>query len=313
MSSVLWKPGVVDRVVETGARGRERAGVMGNDHRSAVLNTYRYLRLATIVIVLMLGVAVSGQLFWARCWQTSVSAYYWTSAHSVFVAALCAIGACLIVYKGSSDTEDIVLNFSGFLAFIVAMVPTTREPICGGPGLPPGYEIAAGVRNNVWAVLVAGVVAEVASVVIARKERRPALNVWAKGSRFGGWIVIGVGAVSFVFNPQQFEAKGHNIAAVTMFVGIIFVVLVNAYWSQHAHNSKLYVKAYGVVAVSMIATLIVVVVLSLFLPQWDHAVVLVEVLLILEFATFWGFQTAELWKVIDRRELIEKKRVAATL
>ena len=72
---------------------------MDDTHRSAVLNTYRYLRLAMIAVVVMLFVAVGAQRAAATCWQTSISAYYFTAAHSVFVAALCAIGACLIVYK----------------------------------------------------------------------------------------------------------------------------------------------------------------------------------------------------------------------
>ena len=60
------------------------------------------------------------------CWQTSISAYYYTAAHSVFVASLCAIGILLITYRGSTDTEDILLDLAGVLAFVVAMVPTAR-------------------------------------------------------------------------------------------------------------------------------------------------------------------------------------------
>src|SRR5271156_5020787 len=96
-----------------------------------LLDTYRYLRGGMAVMVVMLGAAVLGERLTASCWQTSISAYYFTSAHSVFVAALCALGTLLIVYTGSTDTEDTLLNLAGILAFIVAMVPTSRPALCG--------------------------------------------------------------------------------------------------------------------------------------------------------------------------------------
>ena len=102
------------------------------DRRSlAVPRTYRYLRVSTVVVTGLLMVAVLRQIVAAGgCVQTSISAYYFSAAHSAFVAALCVIGASLIVYKGSTDTEDVVLNFAGFLALVVAFVPTAREYTC---------------------------------------------------------------------------------------------------------------------------------------------------------------------------------------
>jgi len=165
---------------------------MDDTHRSAVLNTYRYLRLAMIAVVVMLFLAVATQRKDATGWQTSISAYYFTAAHSVFVAALCTIGACLIVYKGNTDTEDVILNFSGFLAFVVAFVPTQREPLFG-PGLPAAYEVGIGVRNNVLALIVTGVVAEIARVVINRNVDHQPLSSWAKRATLIGWAVLAVG------------------------------------------------------------------------------------------------------------------------
>ncbi len=286
------------------APGREKEDAMADVQFNAVRDTYRYLRLATLVIILMLGVAVVLEREASSCWQTSISAYYWTAAHSIFVAALCAVGACLIVYKGSSDTEDIVLNFSGFLAFIVAMVPTAREALCG-PGLPTGYEVAAGLRNNVWAVFVAGVVAEVTTIILQRRsDTAPRPNWTARISRLIGWVVIGLGAYTFIRNPETFQARGHNIAAPTMFVGIIVVVLLNAYTSRRSvNNPKQYAAAYLAVAISMGLTLVAIVTLSLTFKQWTHAVILVEALLIAEFAAFWIIQTVELWTIVDKRAL----------
>ena len=104
---------------------------MAIDQEARIRISYRYLRIAPIISVVMLLTAVAIQRTRADCWQTSISAYYFTAAHSAFVATLCAIGVGLIVYKGNSDTEDVILNFAGFFAFIVAMSRVeqrTRQP-----------------------------------------------------------------------------------------------------------------------------------------------------------------------------------------
>ena len=62
------------------------------------------------------------------CWQASISAYYYTAARNVFVAALCCLGIMMIVYKGSNDSEDVLLNLAGTLAFFVAFVPSRTFP-----------------------------------------------------------------------------------------------------------------------------------------------------------------------------------------
>ena len=273
-------------------------------HRTAVLNTYRHLRLAMIVIVVVLGTAVLLQRFEAGCWQTSISAYYFTAVHGVFIAALCAIGACLIVYKGSSDTEDTVLNLSGFLAFVVAMVPIAPEGICGGPSLTAEYDVSPGVGNNVAAVLVTGVIAGVVRLVLAYKANpeRP-LSRPAMVSLAVGWIVLAAGAAVFVFNRRQFEAEGHKVAAVLMFAGIVLVILINAWSAQKRHNAKVFVQLYGAVASVMGLALVVIVAIRSVVPGWQHVIIYVEVVLIAAFAVFWGIQTTELWGVVDRDEL----------
>lgn len=280
----------------------------GGRQRS-VLETYRFLRLATALLVLMLAVAVLHQAASAECWQTSVSAYYWTSAHSVFVGSLCAIGAGLVIYEGSTRTEDVFLDFAGFLAFVVAMVPAAREPLCGGLGLPAGYEVTAGIRNNVLAVLVAGVVAEALSVLITRRANpgRP-LRQLVSPIRVGGWVVLGAGALAFVVYPRQFDAYGHYIAAVALFVAVIVVVCLNAYWAWQASHRTFYASAYVAVAASMLVSLVVTALLVVTQDRFEHGVLVVEGLLVLEFAAFWVLQTVELWHVVDRRPLIARRR-----
>jgi hypothetical protein len=256
----------------------------------------------------MLGISVVLQGGAAGCWQTSISAYYFTSSHSIFVAGLCAIGVTLIVYKGSTPTEDVVLNFSGFLAYIVAMVPTSREQICGGSGLPAAYDVSPGIRNNVAAVFVAGILAEATRVyLVARESPAHPLEPLARRALYVGWILLAALGIAFVAVPARFEQWGHAVAAVSMFAGIIFVVMINVASSQLRPNAQRYVATYKAIALSMALTLVAVVVLHLVLAGFQHIIILVEALLIVEFAAFWVVQTVELWDYVDRDELIAKE------
>ena len=261
--------------------------------------TYRKLRLATLVIAVYLGVGVVTQRVNAGCWQTSISAYYWTATHSAFVAALCAIGVALVVNKGSSYVEDVVLNFSGFLAFGVATVPAPREPLCGGPGLPAGFDPAALVRNNALAVLVAGILVEAVQVVIDRRAGRGG-HAWVRPV---GWLVIAGFVVWYLTWPASFLQYGHVVSADTMFVGIVVVVLLNGFGARHSPSRPLFGRLYYGVAAAMAATLVTVIAVAVTGHAGDHVVIVVEALLIVEFVAFWLVQTVELWNVPTRADL----------
>src|SRR5690348_5222912 len=92
--------------------------------------TYFTLRFMLIVLISLLAASIVLHLVvnhW--CWQHSISGYYYTSSQAMFVGMLCAIGACLIIYQGT-DVENAVLDFSGFMAFIVAFVPAEVDNTC---------------------------------------------------------------------------------------------------------------------------------------------------------------------------------------
>ena len=96
----------------------------------AAVKTYRYLRIRMVGAVVLLGVSILIERSNVDCWQTSVSAYYYTPVRSIFVGVMLAIGLCLIVIKGSTTWEDATLNAAGMLAPIVAVVPTTDVGVC---------------------------------------------------------------------------------------------------------------------------------------------------------------------------------------
>ena len=122
------------------------------------IKTYRYLRLAMVTMLVLLGAGVLIERFdnAAGCFQPSISDYYYTPAQAVFVAGLVTIGICMIALKGSTEWEDILLNLGGMLAPVVAFVPTPQGATCASvPNIAP--DIPANVANNIPALFVAGV------------------------------------------------------------------------------------------------------------------------------------------------------------
>jgi hypothetical protein len=94
-----------------------------NDDWTPLL-TYRYLRMIMtlpstfLVLATLFEAASRGWMF-----RDSISDSYQGPVRDVFVGALMASGICMIAYKGRSKLEDYALNFAGFNAFFVALVP----------------------------------------------------------------------------------------------------------------------------------------------------------------------------------------------
>jgi hypothetical protein len=279
--------------------------------RDVTLNTYRYLRGGMAVMIVMLGVAVTGERLTATCWQTSISAYYFTTAHSIFIAALCALGVLFIVYKGSSDTEDVLLTLAGILAFIVAMVPTNRPgSLCGPYGLPADYEVNHAIKNNVWAVVIVLLTTRVVSSWLGRRtktdESKSILGTW---SMYLLWLIMAIGLVAFIFFPIPFDSHAHAISAITMFLALIATVVTTAILVGREDDAKApqrrgYLLFYWGIAALMFATLIAVAVLHLTLDRWSYWVIASEAVLITEFTVYWIVQTIELWSTPNRFELL---------
>lgn len=277
-------------------------------NRDAALDTYRFLRGGVPVMIVMLGAAVIFERLDASCWQTSISAYYFTSTHSVFIGALCAIGAILIVYKGSNDTEDVLLNLAGILAFIVAMVPTSR-PILFCSRTDLGI-VGQSASVNVWAVTIALVASRVASWWMYRRTgTAPARSTLGTVATWAQRAILTVGIVTLVGAPDWFRANAHGIAAVAMFLAIILTVFITAFVAGNQDECKCphrrrYQVVYQAISAAMVLTLVAAVVLHQVLDGFNHAVLVVEAVLILEFGAYWVVQTFELWGTPTRDPLM---------
>jgi hypothetical protein len=247
------------------------------------------------VMILLLGAAVLIERLHATCWQTSISAYYFTSAHAAFIAALCVIGAVLIIYEGSNDTEDALLNLAGILAFIVAMVPTSRPVLfCGRSDLDIGNQSAIA---NVWAVVIALAVSRAASWwMYHRTGTRQPHSTLGTAAVWVQRVLLTVGLAALVLAPGWFRANAHGIAAIAMFAAIILTVAITAFVARNGR----YQRVYQWISALMFLTLVTVVCLHQILDGFNHAVIVAEAALIVEFAAYWLVQTVELWGTTTR-------------
>ena len=280
------------------------------DPAEYAVKTWRYLRLAMVLLVVGLSVAVAVEHRAVRraCMQGSISAYYYTPVRAFFVSALLAIGVCLVALRARRDTEDALLNLAGMFAPVVALVPT---PLRGRQCSSFEYALQdreVNVANNVTALLVLGGVALAAGAAFglweAYRDRPPSTLAWlGLASAVVLWVLA---RQAFYGHRTWFLANAHNYAAIAMFACIVVVVVINAVdlgrkrrreraAAGRAAGKRVYANRYAVVAAAMVGSAV-----GMFLWQrrytWNHWVLGVEAALIALFAVFWALQTAELWR-----------------
>ena len=289
----------------------------------AARKTYRYLRLGMIGAVVLLGTSVLVEHGNAPkgCWQTSISAYYYTPVRAVFVGALMAIGLSLIVIKGSTVPEDLCLNAAGMLAPVVALVPTSGVGTCWSiqPEPPPTREtpsgpvlqdwVVANIDNNIQALLVVFLIGLVAAAVIAAVATGLRVKATDAGAgevvlaqlRAARWkanwvtililaltaVVLLLGAVLFLF-WDDFDSHFHGYAAGAMFGFLMIAAFFNGMDTRK--RGGWYPRLYFAVAGLMLATAPL-----LLVDGWALKVLWVEVLEITWFMTLWIVQSRELW------------------
>jgi hypothetical protein len=306
------------------------------------VTTYRYVRLALVALVVFLTASVIDTRGHADGWQNSISAYFYTSSHSVFIASLCAVGICLIVYQGSTTTEDALLNFSGVLALVVGLVPTGREEL-RGPGLPSDFDPTAFVENNVTALIIASLVGAAAYLTIQKIRSRlttppqaellcetdespkndaaqlppilaavvlrlekvlrvaaPILQSVGRLLPYFLLLALAAGAVVFFVDLPLFVRNAHTFAAYAMFGAIIVVAVHYAFYAalrkDRGPRIRLaFVAAYLIIAGLMVATLLVVGIFQL--TGNGLGLLVVEFIIIAEFAAFWLLQSVDLWEL----------------
>jgi hypothetical protein len=268
-------------------------------HSIESVETWRYLRLSMVAVVAGLAAAVLYEHFQVKgtdCFQTSISAYYYTPARGVFVVALISIGVAMVCLRGNTTGEDVLLNLAGMFAPVVAFVPTLDPGACWSVQSATEAR-AANIANNLSALLIVGALALAFAMWSAWREppSRPArvalvlaVAVWA--------------AVLIVYELAGpfFDRNAHGAAATAMFLCIIGVACINVREFKRLHRRRTYWNRYTPVAATMLvvlaAHLVTLVVHWITGAElWAHQTIVVESLLLLLFAVFWLMQTCELW------------------
>lgn len=265
--------------------------------------TYRYLRVGMIGAVVLLAVSIGIERSKVDCWQTSISAYYYTPVRAIFVGAMMAVGLSLIVYKGRG-WEDLCLNAAGMLAPLVAVAPTTDVGVCWSIAPLPKPKNADGelalwvttnIDNNVLALLITGAIGLVAAVVIAIIVKMGARRKveWERGTAISlGVTAAGLAAVWWLLgNWDDFDSRAHGFAAVLMFVFLTLAIVAQAA-SHRDERDRPWFWIYAAIAVLMVAGGALIALTRVF---GDHTVFALEAYEIALFAIYWGAQTAENW------------------
>jgi hypothetical protein len=255
--------------------------------------TYRYLRVAMVLMAVGLGVSVLYERVKAPedCWQISISAYYYTPVQGFFVAAMVTIGVCLIALQATTRREDVALNLAGACAPFVAFVPTPAVNVCGYNLTDEGARNLS-VGNNVFALLVIAGLTLVVAAVLPRLPRTRFATAPSRADRVGYAVATAlyVGTAYAFFVQRTFFLRwGHLAAAVLMFVLIAAVVRFNG---QDARSRRLR-SAYRAVFAGMVAAAVLNGAAGL--AGWDHWALCLEACLIGLFTVFWIVQTVELW------------------
>jgi hypothetical protein len=263
------------------------------------VKTWRHLRLAMVAIIVALGAAVLYEHFQVKgrdCFQTSISAYYYTPARAVLVAALVSIGVAMVCLRGNTPGEDLLLNLAGIFAPIVALVPTLEPSTCSSVESATEAR-GANIANNLFALLIAGALA-LAFALWRWSRERPTPRA---GVVLAITIVIWAAVLSvYEYAGDSFDRNAHGVAATAMFVCIIGVACLNVREFKRLDRQRSYWNRYTPVAVAMVLVLLAQV--AIMVEQkitgdrlWAHQTILVETVLLLLFAGFWVLQTAELW------------------
>lgn len=323
----------------TALRGRWRSSFTEESASSSEAEqTYRYVRLAVIALMVAIGIAVICQSVRQKSLLASVSAYYYTPAQSIFVGGLIGLGVAMVALKGTTDFEDIALNIGGMLCPIIAVVPTSRTDLDSNlHGVVKACRVArasftvgtspsrldcgtadslaaaarANVQNNMFTLLAAGglalAVVTIVSLVDSHRstrgrENRNALAVWGF---LLAWLVYLLALVTFWVTPDWFIARAHYCSAAGLFTCALAAVLANGIRKTHAAKSadplqKPATRQGRWYFYLAIAMFVAAVVLVLLVVTGHVTLFWLEAVLSAFFGVFWVGQTKDRWNAAEQ-------------
>ena len=308
---------------------KTRWRVVNEDHRHAaeqgdplpVRKTYRYLRIGMLTVVAALGYSIVHEHRASGCWLGSISGYYYTPAGPVFVGMLVAIALALVVIKGRM-WEDVLLTLAGFMAPVVAFLPT-RDPTLGSTSPPftgacldrtwelgryrpdagKGF-LALSAKNDLHALAFAGAVGigmATAAYLFAEWWRRRSgtdtASELTSGTRISLALSVAFAVAGYVVVNYRYDwlLDKHALAAAAMFGCLALAAGLDGLIGVRA-TAKMQRRC----GLAYLATGLAMLVAGGFFwfsghdPN-GHSVIWIEGIEITLFAIFWLIQTIERW------------------
>jgi hypothetical protein len=323
--------GLTDRIfASSSAASSATTKSFPQGHDLASVKTYRYLRLGMLAAVAALSYSILEERYASsvHCFIGSISGYYYSPVHSVFIGVMVSIGLALVVIKGRTVIEDACLSLAGVLAPVVAFIPTSYDPqdSCGtrmalvGHYLPPPKDMrVAGnsISNDLHAYLFAGSFAVGVLLLVAGTQRLRSRRVGATTPIDGDtqatsttkdgdtqamwWSLVAASvflliAWLLVVFDYGLVIQGHAWAALGMFFFLAIAALSDGIQGKKYTKSP-YPVIYDVVGTCMILSGAVFVGFQYIDRSAfnGHLVLLIEVVELTLFTAFWAVQTVERW------------------
>lgn len=261
------------------------------------VRSYRYLRIGIVGLLVGLGSAVVYQRLQPACGLSSVSAYYYTPARSLFVGGLIGLGVGMLALRGMNLAEDVFLNLGGMFAFMVAFVPTGGGT---GPCQDPDTRVGPSVQDNVTALLIVAILVIAGGflfLAIAWKRLGNAYRWWALAEGIAALALWAAALTAIEFYLSWALRYVHYISAISLAACIIAVAAANAFprgdGSAKTGNRTSPVRRplYAWIAIVMVVISGVMIGLAI-----SNKITLfwVEISIAGMFALFWGAQTVQL-------------------
>lgn len=290
------------------------------------LAVYRNLRIGLGMTAVLLLASILIQSTYARqptdkhCWQGALSEYFYTSAHSIFIASLLGLATLFFVYRGSSDTENALLTLAGVAAVTAALVPQGKDYIkqCTPLFIPDDVKVADVIRPNLVAIVAALGLAWVITLFQRHYDRRDQAGIRIRQKKSPGgiaarcilWLVVAAGLIALCLPTVNSRDVAHGIAGFLLLSSFIATVFVTAHLANREEMSpradglaRFYRCFYRWWRWVMLLTFLGILAVQLIWHEFFGGLwgTILEASVTLEFCVYWAVQTFDLWDDPDRR------------